>query len=724
MKRSKFLLTTLNIALLSAYSSAENTTLSTIEVISSSPTNSYNQGYGAYGTSTATGLPLTLRDTPQNVSIVSAQQIKDQNLYSLGKVVQNAVGLYTDIKGSPISGYTVLYARGNRVENFQLDGMPINNVGFGGKGPGDEPNAWSMINTAQYDRVEVLRGATALMDGSGQPSATVSLHRKGPTKTFQGNVDLKIGSFNTHGVETDISGSLNTDGSVRGRLVASYLGGESYQERTSNRNSMLYGIAEWDITPNTTLSAGTTYQYMRDRNSSMFGLVLYDTNGDPLKVDRKYNATINGSYVNYTNLNTFIELKHRFNPDLELKAEYGYAKGHRDQVAGLVGSLFAMNAPWGFMSGGVTVHSDERPEQHNFTLSLNGKYQLWGKEHDAMFGLSGYHLKNDQPRYERQINRIFDLNQLLNFNGVTPQPLGEWVASGEDINRTRQVGGYVATRLHLTEKLALIAGGRYTSFKVKEETQYINGNNSESSVTPYTGIVYDLTDNLSVYSSYAQIFKPQTKNDKNGQYLHAEKGSNIEVGLKGEFFEGKLNGSLSLFETRKSNVGYCAAYLNNGATCEYYDTDPKTKTRGFEIEFNGLITENWALSAGFSHIKGKTPDGKQINPEVPTQQFKLFSSYQWKDLTVGAGLRWQNEMNENIPWGLNNPTAEQEARARSVSRQKPYMVVDAMLGYQLNPHTNITLNVENLFNKTYRTSPNSHSYGTPRNIVGTFSYKF
>lgn len=722
MKLTKFTLTALSVAMISAYAQAESADLETVEVKAKVQNNSYNQGYGAYGTSTATGFPLTLRDTPQNVSIVSAQQIKDQHLHSLGKVVQNAVGLYTDIKGSPVSGYTVLYARGNKVENFQLDGMPMNNVGFGGKGPGDEPNGWAMINTAQYDRVEVLRGATALMDGSGQPSATVSLHRKRPTKAFQGNVDLKMGSFNAHGVETDISGSLNAAQTLRGRLVASYLGADGFQERTDNRNGMVYGITEWEMTPSTTLSVGGTYQYMRDRNSSMFGLVLYDTNGDAINVERKHNATINGSYVKHTNLNTFVELKHRFNPNWELKAEYGYAKGHRDQVAGLVGSLFAMNAPWGFMSAGVTVRSDEKPEQHNFTLSLNGNYQLFGREHEAMFGLSGYHLKNDQPRYERQINRIFDKAQLLNFNGN--YPLADWQSTATDFNRTRQIGGYAATRLHLTDKLAVIAGGRYTSFKVKEETQYLNGNNSEASFTPYTGVVYDLTDNFSVYSSYAQIFKPQTKHTQNGDYLEPEKGSNAEVGLKGEFFDGKLNGSLAFFETRKNNVGYCAAYLNNGATCEYYDVDPKTKTRGFEVEFNGLITDNWALSAGYSRAKGKTPDGKQINPEVPVQQFKLFSSYQWNDLTFGAGLRWQSEMNENIPWGLQNATAEQEAKARAVSRQKPYAVVDAMVRYRLNQHTDITLNVENLLNKKYRTSPNSHSYGTPRNVVGTFSYKF
>ncbi|MBE2894558.1 TonB-dependent siderophore receptor [Spirabiliibacterium falconis] len=685
------------------------------------PTESTTQGYGAYGTSTATGLPMTLRQTPQNISIVSAQQIYDQNLTTLGKVVQQAVGLYTDTKGSKISGYTVLYARGNKVENFQLDGMPINSVGLGGKGPGAEPNAWSMLNTAQYDRVEVLRGATALMDGSGQPSATISLHRKRPTQAFQGSVDMKMGSDNLYGMQADFSGNLNQDKTVRGRLVAAYTQADSFQDRSDNRNGMLYGITEWDMSDNTMLTFGGTYQYMHDRNSSMFGLVLYDTNGDPLHVKKGYNATINGSYVKYHNINFFTELKHRISDHWEIKAEYGYTKGHRDQVAGVIGSLFVNRAAQ--MGAGVIVRSDERPVQHNFTVALNGHYDLWGRQHDAMLGLSGYTLKSDQPRYERQLNRMRGINNILDFSGeyfITP-----WISNAMDYNRIRQVGGYAATRLYFADNVALIAGGRYTAFKVKEETQYIHGNNALSSFTPYVGIVYDLNQNLSLYSSYAQIFKPQTKADINGTYLKPEKGSNVEIGLKGEFFEQRLNGSISLFETRKSNVGYCAKYSQNNALCDYYDVDPKVKARGFEVEMNGLITDRWAIMAGLSYAKAKTPEGVVKTPEVPRKQFKLFTSYQWQQLTAGVGLRWQSEINENIPWGLpKTASALQIARSKAVSRQKSYAVVDAMMRYRVNQYADVIVNIENVFNKTYRTSPNSHSYGAPRTIIGTLSVKF
>lgn len=722
MKRSTFTLTALSMALFSAYAAAE-TTLSTVEVVTSAPTNSYNQGYGAYGTSTATGLPLTLRDTPQNVSIISEQQIKDQNLDSLGKALNRAVGLYTDVKGSTTSGYSVLYARGNRVENFQLDGIPTSNVGLGGKGPGDEPNAWSVLNTAQYDRIEVLRGATALMDGSGEPSATVSLHRKRPTKAFQGSISAKFGSFNLHGTELDLSGGLNQDNSVRGRIVASYSGTDTFRDRADNRNGMVYAVTEWDITPNTTLTLGGTHQYMRDLNSSMFGLVLYDTDGNAIPATRKSNATINGSYTRFSNLNLFTELKHRFANNWELKVEYGYTKGHRDQVAGIAGSAFAI--PGVPMVAGAIVKSDERPSQHNFTLALNGQYALWGREHDAMFGISGYHLKSDQPRYARQIARIFrDPAVMGSFDGNYILP--DWVASGQDYNRIRQIGAYAATRLRPTDKLAVILGGRYTRFNVTEDTQYItNGQNSQGSFTPYTGIVYDLTDTLSVYTSYAQIFKPQTKRDQANRYLNAEKGSNLETGLKGEFFDGKLNGSIALFETRKKNVGFCAAYTAGGLTCDYYDFDPSTKSRGVELEVNGLVTDNWLLSAGFSQTIGKNSNGSPFKPEVPRRQFKLFSSYTAGNLTLGGGVRWQSKIYEGTPWGLNYGASEDlVAKARAVSTQKSYAVVDLMARYRLSKHAELGLNIDNLFDKTYRTSVNSHSYGSPRNIVGTFTYKF
>ncbi|TNH07884.1 TonB-dependent siderophore receptor [Testudinibacter sp. TR-2022] len=716
------------LSLLSCIAQAENKQeLETITVTDTSiiTESSYNQGYGAYGSSTATGLAMTLRQTPQNVSIVSAEQIKDQNLSSLSKVVQQAVGLYADVKGSTETGYTVLYARGNRVQNFQLDGMPMNNIAFGGKGPGDEPNAWSILNSAQYDQIEVLRGATALMDGSGQPSATISLHRKRPTRHFQGTLDFKVGDFNLHGVETDLSGSLNADSSLRGRLVMSYLGSDTFRERAQNRNGMIYGITEWNISSDTTLSIGGTYQSMRDRNTSMFGLVLYDTDGNAIPASPRSNATINGSYVNYSNLNLFTELRHRFNQDWLLKIEYGYAKGHRDQVAGIAASAFVNRTiP---MAAGATVKSDEHPRQHNFMASLNGKYTLWNRKHDVMFGVSGYILNNDQPRYGRQLNRIFDPSMIDNlglFNGVLPLPL--WAADGQDINRIRQVGAYTATRLYLTEQLALILGGRYTRFNITEDTQYIqNGKNTKSSVTPYIGLVYDLNDNFSIYSSYAQIFKPQTKRDKNNQYLNPEKGSNIEVGLKAEFFDGRLNGSLALFETRKRNVGFCEQYSPGGLTCDYYAFDPSGKTKGFEIEVNGEIRDNWAISAGFSRSKGKGSNNQRLTPEIPIQQFKIFTSYAWRSMTVGAGVRWQSTIYEGTPWGLNyGASAALAAKAKAVSTQKSYALVDLMLRYNLSKNATLTLNVENLFDKIYRTSVNSHSYGSPRNINMTLGFKF
>lgn len=718
----RFKLTTLTTALLPIFTYA-NTATENLEQVDVVASQGYTQGYGAYGTSTATGMPMALRETPQNVSILSEKQIKDQQLNTLGKALSRAVGLHLDLKGSSTSGYSVLYARGNTVRNFQLDGLPSSAIGLGGKGPGDMPNAWPSLNTAQYERIEILRGATALMDGSGEPSATVSLHRKRPTKAFQGEFSSRIGRFNSYGSTLDLSSGLNSDNSVRGRLVANYDASDTFRERAKNRNAMVYAITEWDITPNTMLSFGATYQYMKDLNSSMFGLVLYDTEGNAIPASRTSNATANGSYVNFNSLNLFTELKHRWNEQWETTVEYGFTRSHRDQVAGIAGSAFAN--PTVPMVAGAIVKSDETPKQHNFTASLIGQYNLWGREHDAMFGISGYDLNGDQPRYTRQILRLFrHPTEMGNFNGDVSLPT--WTVAGEDKNRVRQIGGYVATRLRPTDKLAIILGGRYTRFNITEDTQYIiKGQNSQSSFTPYTGLIYDLSEGISAYTSYAKIFSPQTKRDINNHYLKSEEGSNLEAGLKGEFLEGRLNAALAFFETRKSNVGFCAQYSLGGLLCDYYDFDPKTKTRGWELEVNGSLTPNWHINAGFSQSKTKNQDGKHIQGEIPVNQFKLFTSYQWQQLTLGAGVRWQSKIVEDTPWGLNPGASEQVvAKAKSVSKQKAFAIVDLMARYQINKNIDLTINVENLFDKTYRTSVNSHSYGSPRQIIGSLTVKF
>ncbi|MBO8077100.1 ferric-rhodotorulic acid/ferric-coprogen receptor FhuE, partial [Klebsiella pneumoniae] len=111
-----------------------------------------------------------------------------------------------------------------------------------------------------YDRIEVIKGATGLLTGSGQPGAALNLIRKRPTRSFAGHVSLGAGSWDNYRGELDVGGPLTDEGNIRGRFVTAYQDKNSYMDRYEQKNSTYYGILEADLTPSTLFSIGMDYQ--------------------------------------------------------------------------------------------------------------------------------------------------------------------------------------------------------------------------------------------------------------------------------------------------------------------------------------------------------------------------------------------------------------------------------------------------------------------------------
>jgi outer membrane receptor for ferric coprogen and ferric-rhodotorulic acid len=134
-------------------------------------TRSYTTG----STSSATKLPLTLRETPQSVTVVTRQQMDDHGAHSVGDVLRNTPGISQQAYDSDRMEFST---RGFAITNYQYDG--VNRIYDGVYG-----EAATHVDTATFDRIEVIKGSTGLMTGSGDPSATVNLVRKKPTKEFK-----------------------------------------------------------------------------------------------------------------------------------------------------------------------------------------------------------------------------------------------------------------------------------------------------------------------------------------------------------------------------------------------------------------------------------------------------------------------------------------------------------------------------------------------------------
>ncbi len=220
-----------------------------------------------------------------------------------------------------------------------------------------------------------------------------------------------------------------------------------------------------------------------------------------------------------------------------------------------------------------------------------------------------------------------------------------------------QSGTYIATRLRPADDLSLILGARVSKYNYAYDLNYPATPRSNRStdykengvVTPYAGMVYDLNDVHSVYTSWTSIFKPQSVRDAEGSTLKPREGDNYEIGLKSEFFGGRLNTSIAAYEIKQDNLAVLdeGKTVNNDGTTAAYKAVSGATTRGFEIEVNGELIADWNVSASYSHGITKDNDGERLNTEAPANMVKLWSTYRlpgdFDRLTIGGGANWQSE---------------------------------------------------------------------------------
>ncbi len=370
-------------------------------------------------------------------------------------------------------------------------------------------------------------------------------------------------------------------------------------------------------------------------------------------------------------------------------------------------------------------------DSHIVDAQVNGKYNLFGREHELVAGINVY--RNDQAAplgvYTVLPGQASWNNGQLNY--IDP----DWnsLRGSEDDYpydiKTRQEGAYIATRLRPADRLSVILGGRLTSWEylyvdratVHHEAYVYNDLDYSNEFTPYTGVVVDITNTLSAYGSYTQIFKPQEVGDISGKLLDPVEGATYEVGLKGAWFEGRLNASLAVFESKRDNLAV-GLLDDKGQPVltpkleQAYVAADHTEGRGWEVEVAGELAPGWNIQAGYTRFKNEDSAGEVIEPTQPEQMFKLYTDYHLTpSLLLGASLRWQDGTSAVPAWGTG---------IAAFDNIDSYIIVGANLGYEMNDNLSLDFVVNNLLDEEYRVSNYSHSYGAERNFTFKARYRF
>ena len=681
--------------------------------VTSNQLGTITEGSGSYtpGTiATATRMVLTPRQTPQSITVITRQHMDDFGLNSIDEVMRHTPGITVSTFDSERTNY---YARGFSVENFQYDGIPtLRNSAYS--------SGQTLSDMAIYDRVEILKGATGLLTGAGAPGATINLIRKKPTREFKASIDVGAGSWDNYRTQVDVSGPLTDSGNIRGRAVAAYQDKHSFMDRYERKTGVYFGTLEADLSDDTLLTLGFDYQNNDPHASGWSGSrPLFDRNGERIDVKRSYNNGANWSRWEQTTQSVFATLEHSFANGWVGKGQLTHQVNSYDAPLGSV-----MSGPFP-ATGLSSIYANKFTGNTRTDAAdayFSGPFSLAGREHELVIGASASSAHWQGKDYGNPTFLNANVIDFWNFDGKTTEP--DWGAPTQyNDTTTRQTAGYISARFNLTDDLNLLLGTRLANYWLTGDYH----TTETGRLVPYVGVTYDLNDNFTAYASYTDIFMPQTYNrDRNNKVLEPDEGKNYEVGIKGEFYGGRLNTSLAYFEVHESNRAEPDAEYNADPTNPsilYASVGTKAKAKGFEAEMSGELAPGWQAQAGFTHKVIRGSDDEKISTWEPEDQLSLYTTYKFKGpldrLTIGGGARWQNRSWQNI---YNRAKDQYQDFS-----QDAYWLVDAMAKYQVSEHLSTTLNVNNLFDKQYYTNIgfyNTAYYGDPRNVMVNTRWDF
>ena len=682
---------------------------------------------------TATGLGLTIRETPQSVSIMTAQRILDQNLISIKDVIQNGVGVAVNEVDDVRNNF---YARGFEIRNTQIDGVPAAWTLAGGNGE-------TSMDVSTFERVEIVRGATGLLSGAGDPSASVNLVRKHADATdLTGYVSASGGSWNSWRVSADVGGALTADGRVRARAVGRYEEGESYIDIQEKKKFVLYGVIEADVTDSTLVRAGISHQDTKPKGATWGALPTFYSDGTVTHLARSQSTAADWTYWNSTNQNIFATIRQDIGEAWSITANYNRLKNTADtQLLYLYGNIDeatgTVQSSNPYKSKGISV-------QNSFDAQIKGEVSLFGRDHEVVLGALHSVLKRHtdnyeapythynpallQPRQEPGILNDWAPNiPLVGEIGVPfPEPVWGTTAVRNEQERIEQTGYYGALRLNVADPFKVILGGRLASWEQQGFAWSGPSDYGDDNVfIPYVGLLYDITPSHRIYASYTKIFQPQNLFDRDLNLLDPLDGNAYEIGLKSSFFGDALQTSVALFRIEQDNVGQIDGpeIIVNGQLFQPYRAAQGVVSKGFEIEATGQPLPGWNINASYSQFTAKDGDGVAANTNQPRKLLKLFTTYDLPGaltgLTIGGGVNFRSKAYSS---GANPVTGDPFR-----FQEDGYTLVSLMARYAVSEQLQLQANVENLFDKSYFSQMgffSQYRYGAPRNFTISASYRF
>lgn len=705
------------------------------------------EGYVVRSTNTGTKTNAPFLQTPMSVTVVPRAVIDDQKLTRVREALENVSGVQLAQSVGSGTGFLIRgFADSRKI--FRNGLLATSPAGFR-----------SEIDTANVERIEVLKGPAAMLYGRIEPGGLVNIVTKRPIDTPYYSVEQQFGSYDHYRTQWDATGPVFKDGSVLYRFSGGYQNSKSFQDFQFTDRVILNPSATFRPTQDTEFTAD--FEYFDQDYFATIGIPAVGDRPAPIPISRSFGDP-NNTPFNVRTYRVGSELTHRFNEHLTFRNRFLASFLHTDDRQ--LKAVPPGNPNAALLANGVMrrniIDQVSDAEVYTTNLDLLGNFDIGPTHHDTLVGFD--YLRADSEYLISGNNRTAD--PALNINIYYPWPsygvpIAYFLAApyirqvgfprDRSVYKEDQKGAYFQDHITMFDKLHIWGGGRYdwsevgrgfgpTLSEARANLTYafppvIRRDNAFS---PRVGVLYQLLPWASVYGNWTNSFGANTGIDSNNRPHPPQLAEQFEVGVKTELFDRRLSTTLAFYNLTKTNVP-----TPDLKTPNPNDTIAigKQRSRGVEFDAVGKVTDNVSLIGSFTYMdaritKDDTRDARGIPtilghrlPNVPRYSGSMWIKWDVKEFTALDGL--------SLGFGAY-VVGTRQGDNESTYQLPGYVRFDAMAAYQWgmwDSKLTAQLNIRNLTNTRYFESSdqlaNSHPRlgiypGAPLTAIGSIKVEF
>ena len=712
------------VAQAAAPASAGDTTLPTVSV--RADTVAENYGPAGKKSISATKSDISIEDTPQSISVVTADQIRNQGATTVEESLRYSAGVRTQPIVDTRRG--TFYIRGfNAAQNGQyLDGLKL--PWSGGYGYWD-------VEPYSLERVDIVRGPSSVLYGQTSPGGLVNQVSKRPQAESSNEINLSFGNFDRKEVSGDFTGALDQEGKVLYRLTALARDSGTQTDKAGDDRLFIAPQITWRPSADTNFTLYTQIYHDNAGNSANFlpalGTITPLANGSKIPTslftgEPGFDRFKREQYI------AGYEFSHRLNDTLTLRQNLRYAHQYVSYENIGSNSGLVANPPNGpYLLRRLGLRSTESFDVFTVDNQAQIKVKHGMFDHTILAGVDYTY-----SYFDRQLGQT----AVTPANGVatpTTEPAlnafnpayGNFVRTAyqtdSDVRRS-QIGFYLQDMLRVADRFVFQAAGRYDKARVDTDTRTIatnavaNTGTNDGKFTGRAGVLWEGPYGLSPYFAYSTSFEPTGVTTLyGGGTPKPTTGKQYEAGLKFQPVGSRSFAQLSLFNLTQENV------LTTSPVLGQFSQIGEVRSRGVELEGTWAVTPNLNVLASYTYTDAEVtaagpsaPNAGKTPQYIPKHMASLWADYRLSSnfgflqgVWLGGGVRYVSKTYDQT----------------NVTTVPAFTLFDLAASYTFAKHYTLRLNVNNLFDKTYVAACDSATncyYGRRRTIIGTASYRW